>query len=334
MKKAYLYGPRDLRIIEEPDPVPGPTDVVVRIRHSSLCSSDIKRYTGFDRSEGRQGIGHDAGGVIEAVGSEVTKVKPGDEVTLQGWMACDACKYCERGEILRCTARWKLAPEHFGWFSELSVVPEANAVPLLPGVSTEDGGLMEAAYTGINGRRVLGYGEGDLLVFFGSGWMTWGQIQVAVATGARCIVLARNPHRLEMSRRFGAIASFAPDDPDLADKIRDLNGGEDPFYVIDATGGQGPGALAEAQALTADGGIIGLMARKTGVALVEMLYKQQQIRAIGLGNDKPAAVEMVAAGKMDLKPCISHRFPFENLVEAFDLLTDKPDGVTKVMIEF
>ncbi len=334
MKKAYVTAPHELRLVDEEIPVPGPDEVLIRMHRASLCVSDVGRYEG-DGFEGRpRGIGHDASGIVQAIGGAVTMVRVGDPVSLTAWMPCWQCRYCQEGTYTRCLDRSTLPARAQGWFSEYVAAPQRNVIPLVPGCSLDDGALLESAYTGIYGHRVLGYGAGEVIPVFGAGWMAWGQITAIRNAGSRAIAIASNPRRLELAYRFGAVADFRQDDPDLGQKIRALNDGQAPWYLIDSTGGHDGGALPLCQEIGAYGAIIGLLARKTGVPLITFMRRNQQIRAIASGPWKPLAVQQVAEGKIDLKPCISHRVAFQDLQEAFRLMIEERDVVTKVMVDF
>ena len=242
MKKAFIDGPQKVRFDELPIPMPGAGEVVVMLVRASLCSSDL----GMWKQSMVGGFGHDASAVVEAIGEEVSAVEPGDRITLAGWTGCLDCRYCRIGEMGRCTNRIVFKPEHQGFFSENTLLPEKLAVKLPDNVTPDDGALIEAAYTGIICSKIMGYGPDDLLVIFGSGWMAWGQIAVASALGARPVAIARNEKRLELARTFGAIRTFSADDPELQKKLISLNGGDDPHFLIDATGGGATEPLTQA----------------------------------------------------------------------------------------
>src|SRR5947209_613090 len=128
MKKAILYAPYDVRIEELPDPVPGPNEAVVRWKVSSLCYTDVKLFIGVHKPPYPIGFGHDAAGEVESVGSEVTKVKPGDRVVASSWAGCGECKMCLQGRTNLCIRHRDLfsGGKTAGWFGERSVYPEGQ----------------------------------------------------------------------------------------------------------------------------------------------------------------------------------------------------------------
>lgn len=330
MMKAFIDGPQKVRFDELQIPVPGAGEVVVKLVRASLCSSDL----GMWKQAVLGGFGHDASAVVEAIGEGVSTVEPGVRITLAGWTGCSDCGHCRIGEMGRCTNRVVFKPEYQGFFSEYTLLPEKLAVKLPDNVTLDDGALIEAAYTGITGSKIMGYGPDDLLVIFGSGWMAWGQIAVASALGARPVAIGRNEKRLDLAKQFGAIETFSAADPEFKEKLISLNGGDDPHFLIDATGAGATEPLTQAQEIGGREAKIGLMGIKNGIVLHGLLFKSQSLHSIVVWPRKPEAVQWIADGKIDLKPCISHRFPFSELPKAMEFLDENRDEVTKIMIDF
>jgi threonine dehydrogenase-like Zn-dependent dehydrogenase len=169
------------------------------------------------------------------------------------------------------------------------------------------------------------------VVVVGTGSMGWGQIQVARMTGATVIGVDLLPERLDMARRFGAAHTLLANDPQLQQKVHDLcpNG---VTFVIDATGlGKG---LQLAIDLAEEGARIGTLGAREPVETHSLVTKQMTLMGIRNGYQKRQALELIAAGKLDFKPAISHRFPFEQVAEAMALAADRPAEVTKCVLEF
>ena len=103
MKAAYLYGPKDLRFVDIEDPVPGPGEVVVKPKVALTCGTDVKQYMrGYPLLEPPFPFGHEASGVVVAVGEGVTKFKVGDRVVPHATAPCNTCYFCKRGQHSMC----------------------------------------------------------------------------------------------------------------------------------------------------------------------------------------------------------------------------------------
>jgi L-gulonate 5-dehydrogenase len=220
------------------------------------------------------------------------------------------------------------APE---WAAELILAPAAAVIPLPDGVAFDDAAVEEPFHTALNGRELLGYREGDTVLIVGTGSMGWGQIQVARLTGATVIGVDLLPERLEMARRFGAAYTLLANAPDLEQRLGELCP-EGVEFVIEATGlGKG---LQLAIDLAGEGARIGTLGAREPVVTHSVVTKQMALIGIRNGYQKRQALELIAAGKLDFKPAISHRYPFERAPEALAHAAEKPGEVTKCVLEF
>lgn len=330
MKKAIVYGPRDVRLDDVDDPIPGDREVVVRVVRSSMCHTDVKVYLGEMAHLGfPRGIGHDSSGVVELVGPGVVKVKAGDRVTMVSWGGCGECRMCRRGQTNACRNRPGGGRET-AWFADKVLKPEREIVPLPANVTFEQAAFLEPLYTGLNGRELLGYGDGDTVVVVGTGSMGWGQIQVAAMTGARVVGIDLMQERLALARHFGASETFLADDPDLDAKVWGLIGADGPDYAIDATG-NAPG-LELAMRLAGYGARVGTLGIAQAAELRPIVTKQLSVHAIRNGPQKPLAVKLIAEGKLGLTDAITQYYPFGEVAAALAFAADHPAAASKVML--
>lgn len=336
MKKAILYGPYDVRIEDLPDPVLGPDDVLVRLQVSSICYTDVKLYTGVHKPEYPIGFGHDAAGVVEAVGRNVTSFEPGDPVVARSRLGCGRCKMCLRGRNNLCVEHRNLfgGGKAAGWFGEYMMYPERSIIPIPPGVTLDDAATEEPLHTAIQAHHLLQYEGGTSVVVVGSGSMGTGQIQVAKRLH-NCTVIAVDvlPIRLELARRLGADYALNPKEEDVEARVLDICGECGPDVVIETAGTQEACDLAAR--LCGLGGKIGLIGAIGTISVREIINKEAQVTGIRGGRlgTREEALRHIADGKLDLKPAISHRFPLVEIRDALQFIVDHRDQVNKVVLD-
>lgn len=255
MKAVVFHGIGDIRLDDVAEPkIQNPTDAVVKITASAICGTDLHMIRGTmpDMKEGTV-LGHEAVGVIEAVGDNVRNLRPGDRVVIPSTIACGYCSYCRAGYYAQCdnaNPNGKLAgtafyggPESTGGFhgmqAEYVRVPFAhvNLVRLPEAVNDEQAILISDIFpTGYFGADLAGVKYGDTVAVFGCGPVGLFAIASAGLMGAgRILAVDQIPSRLDMARAQGAeVIDFSREDP--VEAIRELTGGIGTDRVIDAVG--------------------------------------------------------------------------------------------------
>ena len=208
MKALRLHGPGDLRLADEPAPIPGPGEVLVRVTAVGICGSDLHWY---DESAIGDAVltrplvlGHEAAGVI------VDGPRAGQRVALDPQIPCGACDTCAAGRGHLCPrVRFLGHSVTDGAMRELLAWPAANLVPLPDGIDDAAGAMLEPLGVGIHALRLARVRPGDSVGVFGCGPIGLLLIQLARAAGATTIVATdRLPHRVAAARRLGAIAAL------------------------------------------------------------------------------------------------------------------------------
>ncbi|MGQ9730539.1 MAG: NAD(P)-dependent alcohol dehydrogenase, partial [Candidatus Zipacnadales bacterium] len=211
MLAAVLHKAHDLRLEQVPVPqIEKPDEVLVKIGAVGVCGSDVHFL-----ERGRIGtfvveqpviLGHEAAGIVEAVGPEVTTLKPGDRVAIEPGRPCRRCEYCHRGEYNLCVAMYFLAaPPVHGAFCEYLVWP-ADFLFLLPeNVSLAEGAMCEPLSVGMWAAARAGVGPGDSVAVLGAGPIGLTALQAAAYYGATTIIVTDFVRsRLEAAQRLGA----------------------------------------------------------------------------------------------------------------------------------
>jgi len=228
MKACVFLGERQLEIRDYPDPTSGPDEVVVAIKASGMCGTDLHHYRGPKRREDQIVIeGHEPCGVVAAVGSAVRQreAKVGDRVMVHHYDGCRTCHYCRSGWTQMCASEVKVTfggLDADGAHAKFMKVPAHTLIKMPRNLSFKAGAAIACgtgtAYGAI--KRIALSGD-ETVAIFGQGPVGLSCTMFAKATGARVIALDVGEERLEMARRFGADLLINPlkDDPVAA--IRD-----------------------------------------------------------------------------------------------------------------
>ncbi|HHT9109950.1 MAG TPA: zinc-binding dehydrogenase [Candidatus Brocadiaceae bacterium] len=338
MKAAVMKRfrePLEVQILS--DPTPGPKDAVIRVEGCGICRSDWHLWQGDWRWVGIDVhlplvMGHEFGGVVESVGSEVYNFKSGDRVAVPFHMSCGHCKYCYSGYSNLCLVHGVVGVNFNGGYGRLVRVPEAtmnlvrlpNEVDFLSAAAI--GCRYMTAYHGVVDQAKMCPGE--WVVVFGIGGVGLSAVQVASALGAQVIAVSNNNKKLDMAKKEGASVIINAAEKNLVEAVKEVtNGGAD--ITIDALG-------SEQTALPAL-----LSLRKGGRHIQVGLTGQQEKGVIPLPVDAmvlgeitfkgsfgcpvtsyPGLLALVASGKLQPKRLVTNTVPVEKAGEILSLMTN------------
>ncbi len=216
MRVAVLNRPGEVAVVERPAPVPGPDEVLVRVRAVGVCGSDTHYF-----DHGRIGrfvvesplvLGHEASGVVERVGSGVDPTRVGERVSIEPGVPCRQCGQCLAGRYNLCPDMvFHATPPVDGSLAELVVIHQAFAHPVPDSVGDEEAALLEPLSVGIWACRKGRVGPGSRVLVIGAGPIGLVCVQVARACGAREVVVSDvNAQRLSVGTDLGANDTFRP----------------------------------------------------------------------------------------------------------------------------
>ena len=341
MHAGVLHGIRGLRYEEVALPRTGPDEVLVKISTNGLCWSDIHFY-----KEGKLGPffvdkpyipGHEACGVIVREAERAGGPRLGQRVALEPGIPCRRCALCKSGRYNLCRdVVFMSAPPVNGTFADYAAVA-ADFAHLLPdSVDDESGAFVEPASVGVQACTRAGLRAAATVAVLGAGPIGLVTMLVARAFGAASVYLVdRLASRLALGASLGATAVINAADADPAAKIAELTGGLGADYVFDASGSSA--ACASAPALAARGGsvtIIGWPEKSTFPYPVELIIeKELDIHGTNrYANAFPRAISLIASGRVDVHPLVSHRYPLGSVADAFAFAADHPAETIKVMV--
>ena len=336
MKALVFRGPGEMPLEERHDPVAGPGQVVVAVRASGICGSDVH---GFAGATGRRRIGivmgHEASGEVIELGPDVTSAAVGDRVVLRSILACGRCERCRHGQLNICESRLGLGMHIDGAYAERVVVPEGLLVPLPDTLSYEDGALVEPLAVAMHAVNITPFDLMDFVAIVGAGAIGLLTLLGARQRGAGSIVVTdRDPHRLEVARMLGA------------DQAIDV-GVTDPIAAIAAaTNGRGADAVFEAVGIAATvaqsvaaarpGGHvtwIGNSAPDVELPMQQVVTRELTIRgAYGFVDEFEDAADALAAGWIDARRLIEVVAPLEDGPELFRQLAAGRLSAVKVVL--
>ena len=237
-----------------------PTDVLVRMRASGLCHTDLEVIQGQLAYPLPIVLGHEGAGVVEAVGADVTLVRPGDHVVCSWNPTCGHCYYCDRGQPILCEPYSKHQPKghlldggsrmtvggrklhHFSVVSshaEYTVVPETGAIPVPKEIPFDRACLIGCGVmTGVGGAaRVARIPAGSTVAVLGCGAVGLNAIQGArLQEAERIIAIDRDPDRLAMATEFGATDLIRADEGNVVARVKELTGGRGADCVLESAG--------------------------------------------------------------------------------------------------
>jgi threonine dehydrogenase-like Zn-dependent dehydrogenase len=241
MKAVLFPGDRKVQVVDRPDPRPSAGEVLIKTGASAICRSDMSLYYGAPPVGGELAAtgtivpGHEpAGEVVEA---GVTKVKPGDRVSVHLAFGCGQCSYCQSGYFMLCPS-WKcLGIDVDGGDADYFLAPEQNCLPLPDELSFAAGAVMtDMVGTQYVAQKRLGVSGKDTVAYFGIGPMGAAGVLVGKARGARVIAVDVVESRLNLALRLGAdeVVNSAVDDP--VKRLHQLTHGEGVDMAIDSSG--------------------------------------------------------------------------------------------------
>jgi L-iditol 2-dehydrogenase len=341
MHAAVLHAPRDLRYEEVPVPSPGPDDVLVRVTTNGICGSDIHFYR-----EGKLGPytvsrpyipGHEACGVVVRESARPGGPRKGQRVAIEPGIPCRHCPLCKSGRYNLCRdVVFMSAPPVNGTFAQYAALAADFVHPLPDLVDEESGAFVEPLAVGVQACARAGLEAAGTVAVIGAGPIGLVTMLVARAFGASAVYLVdRLASRLALGASLGADATIDAGSADPVTRVAELTGGKGADFVFDATGSST--ACASAPAMAARGGsvtLIGWPEKSVFPFPIERII-EWELDVHGsnrYANAFPRAIALLAGGKIDVHPLISHRFRLDRVVEAFEFAADNPAETIKCMV--
>lgn len=341
MRVLRLHGPKDLRMHEEPVPEPAAGEVRLKVTSVGVCASDLHYYR-----DGRIGttliteplvIGHEAAGIIDAVGEGVTDCKVGEKVAIEPTNACGECFFCKSGHFNVCpNVEFFGTPPQDGCFREYLTWPAELAIKIPDSISHDEAAIVEPMAVGVHAVNLAQLSGGENVAVLGAGAIGLSVLQAAKVSGAgRIIVSEPVKERRELACKLGADEVIDPSACDAQKEFCRLTNDLGPDVVFECIGEDG--ASLEASK------IVRILGKIVVVGIPdEDIYtfaasttRRKELSVVFCRRSNVAAetaIEWIAEGKVDAKSMATHRFPLEKTAEAMELAMAKKDGVIRAII--
>jgi threonine 3-dehydrogenase len=317
---------KGLQIEKIATPPVGPTDVLVRVKATSICGTDLHIY-GWDRwSQGRieppVTLGHEFCGVVESVGEEVSAVRPGDFVSAEMHVNCGHCQQCRLGQAHICQNLRIIGIDIDGAFAEFVKIPATNIWKLDPAIPEHYAAILDPLGNAVH-TVLAGAIAGQTVLVTGCGPIGLMSMAVAKACGCSTVFATEtNDHRREMALKMGANYVFNPASEDPVKKIKEATGGTGVDVLLEMSGN--PTAIQQGfKALRAGGraSLLGIPTENVPLDLVEdVIFKGATVQGIYGRRMYETWVQMTAllkAGRVNLEPLFGERMELDNFEAAF-----------------
>lgn len=336
----YMTDIRKMEAGEAPMPVVGDEDVLVKIQAVGICGSDLHYY-----SRGRIGnyivkppfiLGHEAAGVVEAVGSKVSNFKKGDRVTMEPGIPCYKCEQCLKGRYHLCPSLtfWATPPVD-GCLVDYVAHPAAFTFKLPDNVSTRDGALVEPLACGLSANQRGDVQLGDTVVIFGSGCIGLVSMLVARARGASKIFMTDVLEgRLKAAEKFGAIAINSREQ-DPVNVVMEQTNGRGADVVLDCCGIDA--TIRQSLDVAALAGRIVVVGLGTdtynNIPVANLEAKELTLMWMHrYHNQYPIALNAISSGAIEIGKIISSEYHFEDTPAAFEDCIENIQNIVKGVI--
>ena len=340
---AYVYVEKGLfQLQNKPKPIlHHPGDAIVRVTLSSICTSDLHIKQGsVPRAIPGITVGHEMVGVVEQVGPTVTSVKPGDRVTVNVETFCGTCFFCQHGWVNNCTdsnGGWALGCRMDGGQAEYVRVPYADyGLNRIPEAVTDRQALLvgDLLSTGYWAAKISQIQPNDTVLILGAGPTGLCTLQcVRLYNPKRIIVCEKDPNRIRfVQEQHPEVMAIPPQqlaefihmytDHGGADVVLEVAGSEETFRM--AWQYARPNAIVT---------VVALYNQPQTLPLPEMYGKNLIFKTGGVDGCNCAEIlTLIAEGKLDTMPLITHSYSLEHIEEAYELFEHRRDGVIKVAI--
>ena len=339
MKSLVLTAYNRLEVLETPEPVARPGEVLIRVGACGICGSDVH---GMDGSTGRRLppliMGHEAAGVVAEVGADVSGFSPGDRVTFDSTVYCGDCRFCKEGLVNLCDHREILGvatPEFHrdGGFAEYVAVPERVLYKLPPSMPMAEAAMLEAVSVALHAVSVSGLRSGESAIVVGAGMIGLLTLQAAKAAGCSPVIVADvDSTRLELARQMGATEAVHASE--MAKLCKLHTGGFGVDVAFEAVGRSE--TVAGAIDCVRKGGtvtLIGNIAPEVTLPLQKVVSRQIRLQGTAASSGEyPQAIDLINRGLIQVQPLITAVVPLEEGPRWFERLYRKEPGLMKIVL--
>jgi L-iditol 2-dehydrogenase len=334
MKVSYWYNNKDIRIEEIATPAPGPKEMLVKVMSCGICGSDVVEWYRLPRAPLVQG--HEIGGQVVSVGTDVKKYHPGDRVFIAPKVPCGKCSYCLNGHHPQCTEIKERLP---GGFAEYILVPEIlveRGTYLLPEkITCDQSTFIEPLACVVRAQRLARVKKGQSVLIIGCGMAGLLHVKLARAKGCKVIAADINKTKLEFASRLGADSAIDATN-NFSERLVAENGQKADVVFLCATADS---AVEQAWKCIDKGGVIVLFAvpapdKKVVVPINDFWMKEITILTSYYCGppDITEAMNLLESGRITVDDLVTHRLRLTDIAKGFQLVSEGRESI-KVIIK-
>lgn len=344
MKAMKLTDIRHMTMQDVPKPeIQNSDDVLIKIARVGICGSDVHYFSeggiGTQRVKYPWGVGHEGAGIVEAVGSGVSRVRTGDRIAFDPAMPCGKCDQCVADRPHTCrNLKFLACPDQAeGCLCDYIVMPQASCYVIPETMTFEEAAIVEPLSIGVYAITLSVPMPGATIGILGAGPIGLSVLLPAKAMGAKRVYMTdKIDSRLALASRAGAdwtgnvnsadiVAQIAEREPNLLDAVFECSGDQ--------------AAIDQAIELLKPGGkllLIGIpSALRISFDISQMRRKEITVQNVRRQNNcVQLAIDMIANKEIDVNIMVTHRIPFAETQRGFDMVADYQDGVVKAMVTF
>lgn len=333
-----MTAPGQIEYFDVERPVPNDNEVIMQTKRIGVCGSDIHVYHGLHPYTGYPVVqGHEVGGIVAAVGKNVTKVRGGDKMTFMPQVTCGACYPCTHGMYHICESLKVMGFQTGGAAQEFFALPEWNVIKLPDTLSLDQAAMIEPVSVAVHALARGGGAEGKRVIVLGAGPIGNLTAQVAKASGAAAVMITDiSPYKLDMARECGIELTVNTAHENLGDAIARHFGPDKADLILECVGVEA--TMTDAIQYARKGStivVVGVFGKKPQIDLG--LVQDRELSLVGTlmyqEADYERAVELAASGQLALEKMITHRFPFDRYLDAYHAIEESGGNYLKVMID-
>ncbi len=342
LKAAFLYGINDLRVEEIPNPkITRENEVIIKVGSVGICGSDLHYY-----KEGKLGIysvtqpiilGHECAGYIVETGNQVKDFVIGDKVVLEPGNPCRKCDYCKGGKYNLCKEMKFLGtPPNNGCLVEYLKISVDSIYRVPTNMTIEEGAMVEPLAVGMHAAERGSVKAGDSVVILGCGTIGLMTLQAARLSGAiKIIAVDTVKERLELAKQLGATDIINASTLDTIERVKMFTDGAGVDVAFECAGNEE--TVIQCLQITKSGGVAVLVGAPINnifpVDMWDCVVREYDIRGVNCYvNIFPRAIASIANGRIQVKQLITHRFPLEQITNAFNTAYEQKKRALKVII--
>lgn len=342
MKALVLSAYKKLEITDLPRPVPASDELLIRVMACGICGSDVH---GYDGSTGRRippiVMGHEAAGIVEEVGKDVSGFAPGDRVTFDSTVYCGRCFYCQRGQVNLCDSREVIGVStplfrRMGAFAEYVTVPARIAYPLPAEMPFAHAALIEAVSVAVHAVSLTPIALNDAALIVGAGMIGLLTLQAARLAGARTLIVTDvDDTRLALAKELGATHTFNITREGAFDALLQLTQHRGVDVALECVGTTA--TIRNAIDATRKGGTVTLVGNITpAVEIPLQSVVTRQIRLQGScasAGEYPACIDLMSRGDIRVEKLLTAVAPLADGPHWFERLYNRERGLLKVVLQ-